>query len=109
MFRSLSIGQVNGSRQSMDVNQFTRDRVNKWLELFRTRKGDTFVKLLKKQRTHNPSIHGVWTPFTNLETKLAVESFPSPAYSTPAVKEKSATEKILDLYKRAQEEALKQN
>ena len=102
--------QVNGSRQSMDVNQYTRERVSNWLELFRTRKGDNFVKLLKKQRTHNPSIQGVWTPFTNLEAELAVESFPSPRYSTPAVNEKSATERILELYKKAQDEALaKQN
>lgn len=65
----------------------------------RTRKGDTIVRLIKKQKTHNPSIQGIWTPFTNKNQSLAVEKFPSEKFSTPLVTEKTATEKILELSK----------
>jgi hypothetical protein len=63
----------------------------------RTRKGDTVVRLLKKQKTHNPSVQGVWNPFTNKRPQLAIETFPSENFKQPLEREKSATEKILEL------------
>jgi hypothetical protein len=64
----------------------------------RTRKGDTIVRLLKKQRTENPSIQGVWNPFTNKDPSIAAHKYPSEPLSSSRV-EKTATEKILELYK----------
>jgi large subunit ribosomal protein L43 len=91
--------KVNGSKQNIDIHQYTRERLLKWLEFMRTRKGDTLVRLLKKQQTHYPSIQGVWTPFTNKKTFLAVEKFPSEKFKDPLDKQKSALDKILELEK----------
>ena len=81
----------------MDIHQYTRERLLKWLEFMRTRKGDTLVRLLKKQQTHYPSIQGVWTPFTNKQPFLAVEKFPSEKFRDPLDKEKTAVDRILEL------------
>jgi large subunit ribosomal protein L43 len=81
----------------MDIHQYTRERLLKWLEFMRTRKGDTLVRLLKKQKTHYPSIQGVWTPFTNKKPFLAVEKFPSEKFRDPLDKEMTAADKILEL------------
>lgn len=91
--------KVNGSTQTLNLNEHSRDQLVRWLEFMRTRKGDTLVRLLKKQKTHNPSIQGVWTPFTNKSQQLSVESFPSAKLNVPLEAEKTATEKILDLVK----------
>ncbi len=97
-FVSLFIILVNGSKQTMDVHMFPRERITKWLELFRARKGDTIMRILKRQRTRYPSVQGVWTPFTNKDASLAVESFPSAKYSALVKQEKTATDKILEIY-----------
>jgi hypothetical protein len=91
---------VNGSVQIIDVNQFPKDRLANWLEFLRTRKGDTIVRLLKKQKTFTPSIQGVWNPFTNKDPSLAVEEFPSAKFQVPVNMEKTATEKIIELAKK---------
>jgi hypothetical protein len=78
---------------------FPKARIINWLEFLRTRKGDTIMRLLKKQKTVTPSIQGVWNPFTNKRPSLAVETFPSEKYTTPVVRERTATEQILELMK----------
>ncbi|CAF0800297.1 unnamed protein product [Brachionus calyciflorus] len=90
---------LNGSTQTLDVHQYPREKLSKWLEFMRTRKGDTIVRLLKKQKTHNPSIQGVWNPFTNKTPTTAIEQFPSKNFEQPSSLEKTATDKILELSK----------
>lgn len=55
------------------------------------------TRLLKKQKTHNPSIQGVWNPFTNKNAFLTIDRFPSNKFNAPINGEKNATEKILEL------------
>ena len=90
---------MNGSVQSMDVHMYSRDRLKRWLEFMRARKGDTIVRLLKKQKTVTPSIQGVWNPFTNKNAQLAIDTFPSEKFSRPVTIEKSTSELILELNK----------
>ena len=80
----------------MDVHQFSSEKIRSWLEFMRTRKGDNLVRLLKKQKTENPSIQGVWNPFTNKKLDRAIETFPIKDLR-PETVEKSATEKIVEL------------
>src|SRR5579883_1396812 len=91
--------KVNGSEQTLNLNEHSREQLLKWLEFMRTRKGDTLVRLFKKNKTHNPSIQGIWTPFTNKSQETAVEKLPSQKLSTPLDAQKTATEKILELAK----------
>ena len=90
---------MNGSHQTLNLNEHSRESLLKWLEFMRTRKGDTLVRLIKNQKTHTPSIQGVWTPFTNKRPELALENFPSPNLSTPLNPIKTATEHIKDIAK----------
>ena len=89
--------KVTGVEQNHDVGMYSRERIADWLEFMRTRKGDTLVRLLKKQQTHNPSVQGVWTPFTNKQPWLSVEKYPSATLNVPKQTEKTATEKIIEL------------
>ncbi len=88
---------MNGSYQTLDVHQFNKEKIKKWVEFLRTRKGDNLVRLLKKQKTENPSIQGVWNPFINKPMHVTTEKFPSKNFEEPIIKEKSATDKILEL------------
>ena len=90
---------MNGATQSLDVHQFNKEKIQRWIEFMRTRKGDNLVRLLKKQKTENPSIQGVWNPFTNKNPKLSIEQFPSKKFEEPMVQQKSATDKIIELMK----------
>ena len=55
------------------------------------------VRLRKTWHTDTPSIQGMWTPFTNKDTRLNVTQFPSEELSRFQPTEQSATEKILRL------------
>jgi hypothetical protein len=82
----------------MDVHQYSREQVLKWLEFMRTRNGSLIVRLLDAQHTDNPSIQGVWDPFLNKTSKLAVTKYPSKEFMKPSDAKQTATDKILELY-----------
>ena len=89
---------VNGQAQSVDVHQYTREQIAKWLEFMRTRSGCLIVRLIKNQHTDNPSIQGVWDPFLNKTPKTAITQFPSSEYQKSPESIPTATEKILEIY-----------
>lgn len=64
----------------------------------RTRSGCLIVRLLHAQHTDNPSIQGVWNPFTNKTQKLAVTEFPIKEFQNPIDYVPTATEKIVEIY-----------
>ena len=80
------------------MHQSTKESISKWLEFLRTRKGGVLMRLLKKQKTHNPSIQGVWNPFTNKNPAFAVEKYPSKAYEKPVTQSETASDKIVKLF-----------
>ena len=57
------------------------------------------MRLRKEWHTYNPSIQGVWTPFTNKDTRLNVTQFPNKELSECPDSEPSATEKLMELAK----------
>ena len=89
---------VNGSSHSFDVHQYSREQIQKWLDFHRTRSGVEIQRLLKPQLTTSPSIQGLWNPFTNKATELAVKTYPSKEFINPADSKKTATDKIMELY-----------
>ena len=66
----------------------------------RTRNGSTIVRLLQAQYTTNPSIQGVWNPFTNKTPKLSITKFPSTEFQKPLDSSPTATETILEMYEK---------
>lgn len=74
------------------------DEICQWIEHLRTRSGAQIVRLRKQWHTETPSIQGVWSPFTNRDTRLNVTEFPNEELSE-AFKEPSATDQILQMAK----------
>jgi hypothetical protein len=88
---------VNGSSHVLHVSQFSHDKLSKWIEFMKTRKGGNLVRLFKKQKTDNPSVQGVWNPFTNKHPIGSIEKYPSVKYEQPLNSRLTATQKILEL------------
>lgn len=62
----------------MNVSDYSRNDIVKWMELLRTQIHDSpSVRLRKLWHTEFPSIQGPWTPFTFRDPKLNVAKFPN--------------------------------
>jgi len=96
-FRSpvLKAEYLNGESDWMVVSDFTPDEVAKWMEYMRNRAGFPPVKLMKRIHTDNPSIQGVWTPFSNKPTEFNITQFPNNKWSEMIKTELTATDMLL--------------
>ena len=90
---------VNGNVIEQRMHMIPQEQICQWVEHFRTRSGVEIVKLRKDWHTYNPSIQGIWTPFTNKDTELNVTQFPNTEHSKCPVLEVSATERLMELAK----------
>lgn len=68
---------VNGERDYMTFNNFTREETSMWLHYFTTRVGVPTIRYRKLWYTECPSIQGVWSPFTFRDPALNLETFPN--------------------------------
>lgn len=69
---------MNGNKQWMEVANYSRDDVIKWMELLRTQFHDgPSLRLRKLWHTEFPSIQGPWTPFTFKNPNLNLAQFPN--------------------------------
>lgn len=75
------------------------DQICQWMEHFRTRSGVDIVRLRKNWHTDNPSIQGIWTPFTNKDTAKNLTTFPNEELSKCPELEISATERLMQMAK----------
>lgn len=87
----------------MSIRNYSREEVYKWIHLLTTQSGLEEVRLKNYQFTHMPSIQGVWTPFFHRNPALNVATFPNKELSQPANLAPSATELLLELYKKQKE------
>jgi len=90
------ISPVNQNVVNLPTNNHSRLDVCKWVEHLRSRSGVEIVRLRKPWHTDTPSIQGVWTPFTTINTSLAAARFPDPArYAVRSAE--SATQRLARL------------
>ncbi|XP_011644280.1 39S ribosomal protein L43, mitochondrial [Pogonomyrmex barbatus] len=69
---------LNGDRQWMEVANYSRDDIIKWMELLRTQFHDgPSLRLRKLWHTEFPSIQGPWTPFIFRNPMLNLAQFPN--------------------------------
>jgi len=69
---------VNGDRQWMEVANYSREDIIKWMELLRTQfHNGSSLRLRKLWHTEFPSIQGPWTPFTFRNPMLNLTQFPN--------------------------------
>lgn len=79
------------------------DEISKWVELLKNQNGNSSaVRYRKMFHTEVPSIQGPWTPFTHRNPEFNVATFPDPNLSRPVDVEKSATERLIEIFKQQQ-------
>ncbi|XP_030751572.1 39S ribosomal protein L43, mitochondrial [Sitophilus oryzae] len=92
---------LNGDTQWVNARNFTEDEILKWLKLLKSQSSDrTGIRLRKLIHTDFPSVQGPWTPYTFRDPQLNKVEFPCPELTGPFINETSATEELLELYKR---------
>lgn len=91
---------MNGQTQWLGCRNFTRDEINKWLNLFKTQQGDKEgIRLRKLWHTDNPSIQGPWTPYTFRPPFLNLTEFPNEKLSAKEEGE-TATDELIKLFEK---------
>lgn len=94
---------LNGDRHWLPVRSFTEEQLTKWIDLMRTQNmNSSAVRMRKHWHTDWPSIQGAWTPFTHQHPELTDATFPDSKFSKPLDLEPTATDKLLELFKKQQ-------
>lgn len=90
---------LNGEAQWINCRNNTNEEILKWMSLLKTQAGDhTDKRYRKMQSTFQPSVQGVWTPFTNKNPVLNVVELPLEKFSELLNKKQTATEQLLEIF-----------
>ena len=88
---------VNGNTVSQNVHMLSAEEICQWVGHLKNRSGRDIVMFNKMWHTDNPSIQGIWTPWTNKDTSLNLQEFPCKELSRYCDPEPpSATEILLE-------------
>ncbi|XP_068085025.1 large ribosomal subunit protein mL43 [Anabrus simplex] len=101
---NLTAEYLNGGKEVINCRNFTREEIGKWLHLLRTQSGRENMRFIKMFHTDHPSIQGVWNPFVHKDPKLNLVEFPSEELSRPVHVPPSATEQLLEMFKKQQQD-----
>lgn len=94
---------LNGERHWLNVRSLPEDEFAKWIELMRTQnENSSAVRRRKHWHTNWPSIQGAWTPFTHQHPELTDAQFPNHKFSAPVDQQPTATELLLEMFKKQQ-------
>ncbi len=74
---------VNGERHWQSLDNFSREEVSAWLDLYRTHSGKEYQIQQKYEHTLNPSIQGMWNSYTNVDPQIALAKFPTVRSTNP--------------------------
>ncbi|XP_037951781.1 39S ribosomal protein L43, mitochondrial-like [Teleopsis dalmanni] len=92
---------LNGDREWLSCRNLNKEEISKWVQLFKTQNGSSSsLRLRKMWHTDVPSIQGPWTPFTLRHPEQNFTSYPNKEASQPLDIEQSATEKLIELFKK---------
>lgn len=87
----------------MSCRDHNADQITKWVELLKNQNGNSAeIRYRKMWHTNFPSIQGVWTPFTHRNPALNVAQLPDENLSKPVDIEQTATEKLIEIFKKQQ-------
>lgn len=97
---TLNAEYLNGHTDYINCQNYSRDEVAKYIEYLRAKSGFPIIRFRKFWHTDSPSVQGVWTPFTHIDTDINVMSFPNESLSAARKLEPTAT----DLVRQARKE-----
>ncbi|WAR21511.1 RM43-like protein [Mya arenaria] len=95
----LTAEYLNGYKEQIEVSRCSKDEIAQWVGLMKGRSGTQIMKLRKEWHTDTPSIQGTWHPFMFKETARNVTDMKDKGLSDCVPLYKSATERILEMYK----------
>lgn len=94
---------LNGKRHWLCARGFTEEQLCKWIDLMRTQnENSSAVRRRKHWQTNWPSIQGVWTPFMHQHPEMTDAKFPDQKFSTPIDQQPTATDLLLEMFKKQQ-------
>ncbi|XP_075223499.1 mitochondrial ribosomal protein L43 [Lycorma delicatula] len=89
---------LNGEIQNIECHTYTYEEIKKWLNLLKTRSGMPAIRYRKLWHTDNPSIQGIWSPFTNRDPAYNMATFPMEDFIDVPNKAPTATELLLKMF-----------
>ncbi|KAJ1525842.1 hypothetical protein ONE63_009038 [Megalurothrips usitatus] len=92
----------NGEEYWMSLHKSNREEIQKWLHLCTTQNDGKDFRFRKMHHTDNPSIQGPWTPFTHRDPRLNTATFPDEELSKPVFVPRSATDRLIEIFKEQQ-------
>lgn len=91
---------LNGDREWHNCRNLSEEEIAQWISLMKTQNGSSSsLRLRKMWHTDLPSIQGPWTPFTLKNPANNLVVFPNEELSQPLDVEKSATEKLIEMFR----------
>ena len=90
---------VNGYSETINLAGLSDEVVCQWVGQMRGRSGVQIQRLIKDWHTDTPSIQGVWHPFLFKDTSRSVADLRDKSLHEFKPLKKTATEKLLQLYK----------
>ena len=76
MSKTRSSPSVNGEKLWQNFWQEPYPVVAEWLDYYRNHSGKNYLVQRKYEFSENPSIQGMWTPFTHADPEIATAKFP---------------------------------
>lgn len=101
IFHLLIWNTVNGDRHWLPIGHHSEVEVAKWVGVMLTQNGNSSAMRLRKLwHTDCPSIQGPWTPFTHKNPNTNLVVYPEEKLSEPLDVEQTATEKLIEMFKK---------
>ncbi|XP_073997621.1 mitochondrial ribosomal protein L43 [Rhodnius prolixus] len=97
---TLTAEYLNGNTDYIYCRNFSKEEVYKWLHLLTTRSGKDIMRYRKLWHTDSPSVQGVWTPYTFRDPSLNLASFPINDFNGPKCRKPTATDQLIELFKK---------
>jgi len=94
---------LNGERHWMSLDSMGLEEVTKWLEVIRTSASEGNIRYKTFHTTDNPTVQGVWTPFTYKPFENNILKFPNTKFEDPDYLLPAATDVVLQRYKKLTE------
>jgi large subunit ribosomal protein L43 len=89
---------LNGERHWMSLQNCEMEEVAKWLEVLSTSASEGNIRYKAFQHTDNPSVQGVWTPFTYKTPDHNIMEFPNAQFRDPENTLPTASDVVLKRY-----------
>ncbi|CAG9864048.1 unnamed protein product [Phyllotreta striolata] len=92
---------LNGDSQWLNCRNFTKEEIQKWLELLKRQQiNHDGQRIRKLWHTDHPSIQGPWTPFTFRDPQLNLATFPDERLSKSDVIASTSQDELVEMFKK---------